>query len=366
MDTPVSYLGEAYALLAAFSWAVALIFFKRSGVSVPPMALNLFKNVVGLVLLTVALLFVAPEDQTIGALTTREAVLLAISGVLGIAFADTLLFFSLNKIGVGMLAIVECSYAPLMIFFAWLVAGESVSATTVIGGLLVISAVFVATGRTRRSYRESPLDLESRRQSGDQSPDATPNRTELVKGIVIGILAIALMAFGIAMVKSTIESAPLVPVTMLRLAAGSAMLAIIMGVHKNRREWFRVFVPRWNVWSTCVPAGFFGTFLALMFWIGGFKYTNTARAAILNQTSTIIALIFATIFLKESFTMRKVVAAVMAFVGVLVVSIGQASKPTATVPPQATAVIFQDEAHPFSSRPDSRGPDESDATVPSD
>ncbi|MGB0716002.1 MAG: DMT family transporter [Phycisphaerae bacterium] len=337
METPPSYLGETYALLAACSWAIALIFFKRSGVNVSPMPLNLFKNVVGIVLLSIAFFFVSPEEQSMASMTSTEITLLAISGILGIAFADTLLFFSLNKIGVGLLAIVECSYAPLMIFFAWLMAGEHVSGTTVIGGLLVISAVFVATGRSKGP---SP-DADADRQDADNAKlpvNDQVSRKDLIEGVVVGVLAIALMAIGIAMVKSTIESAPLLPVTIIRLVAGSVVLAAIMGIHRRRREWFGVFIPSWKLWTTCIPAGFFGTFLALMFWVGGFKYTTAARAAILNQTSTIMALIFATIFLKEAFTKRKFAAAIMAFLGVLVVTLGQAGNADKGGTPHAAAV----------------------------
>ena len=60
-------VGELCALGAALTWAVAVVLFKRTGESVGPLALNMFKNVVGLVLF-VATLAAAGELLRVGEL----------------------------------------------------------------------------------------------------------------------------------------------------------------------------------------------------------------------------------------------------------------------------------------------------------
>jgi drug/metabolite transporter (DMT)-like permease len=52
------------------------------------------------------------------------------------------------------------------------------------------------------------------------------------------------------------------------------------------------------------------------------KYTEAGAAAILNQSSTIFILLFATLFLGERFTRRKAVASVLAVGGILMVTLG--------------------------------------------
>jgi drug/metabolite transporter (DMT)-like permease len=64
-----------------------------------------------------------------------------------------------------------------------------------------------------------------------------------------------------------------------------------------------------------------GSYLGLMCWIGGLKYTKVGVAAILNQSSTIYILILAAIFLKEPFTRRKLVASLVALAGILLVTV---------------------------------------------
>ena len=49
------------------------------------------------------------------------------------------------------------------------------------------------------------------------------------------------------------------------------------------------------------------------------KYTETGIAAALNQTSTILILVFASVFLRERFGLRKAVAAGLALAGIALV-----------------------------------------------
>ena len=54
-------IGEFYSLSSAFIWAVAVILFKKSGESLNPFALNLFKNVLALTLLGLTIAVLAPH-----------------------------------------------------------------------------------------------------------------------------------------------------------------------------------------------------------------------------------------------------------------------------------------------------------------
>lgn len=294
------YLGETCALLSALNWAFALVLFKRCGESVPPLSLSLFKNVVGIVLLALTLAFVGADFGALLEMHPSDVAILAISGVLGIAIADTLLFYALNVVGVGLVTIVECAYAPSVVVFAWLMLSERMTKADVVGGLLVLSAVFFVSGHRPPEGRTS---------------------TQLVVGLAMGALAIVMMAFGIVLAKPIIEESPLVVVSLIRLLAGTLVLAAYMAASRHRKRWFRVFKPT-AVWRLSLPASFFGTYVAMLFWVAGFKYAQASVAAILNQTSTIMALVFATLMLKEPFTQRKLIAAIVALGGILVVTLG--------------------------------------------
>ncbi|MBN2359509.1 MAG: EamA family transporter, partial [Deltaproteobacteria bacterium] len=62
-----------------------------------------------------------------------------------------------------------------------------------------------------------------------------------------------------------------------------------------------------------------GAYFALVLWILGFKYAAASVAGVINQTSTILVLLLATVFLGEPLTRRKVIAIGMGFAGAVLV-----------------------------------------------
>jgi drug/metabolite transporter (DMT)-like permease len=89
----------------------------------------------------------------------------------------------------------------------------------------------------------------------------------------------------------------------------------------SRKKIFSNFRPI-SSWKYMIPGTVIGSFLSLIFWIAGMKYTQASIASILNQTSSIHIIILATIFLGEPLTLRKVVAAALALAGIIMVTAG--------------------------------------------
>ncbi|MCB9855923.1 MAG: DMT family transporter [Phycisphaerales bacterium] len=302
------------ALTAAMTWALALIFFRKSGERIHPLALNLFKNVVGIVMILIALVilealgaadFGFDTSSEVGWRQTAPAsdyYLLIISGFLGIAIADTLLFKCLNLVGVSMFVIVECTYSPITLLVAWWVLAEKIEWPHIVGGILILIAIL--------------LTVKAR-------PPADRTRQEIFVGFVLGILYIFLMAIGIVLAKPvfTTDRFPLLEATVLRLIAGTVALALMAAASPKRRELFGVFRPT-RYWKYTFPGALLGGFLSMVFWIAGFKYTETGIAAILNQTSVVFAAVFAVIFLREHISRRKLISIALAFAGVLLVRLG--------------------------------------------
>lgn len=298
-------LGETFALLAALTWAFALVLFKYSGERISPLALNLFKCVVGIVLLAVTILaapFLQPllGDESLECLFSQPARsfwILAASGVIGIALADTLFLYSLNIVGVGIFSIVDLLYTPFVFVFSWLMLTEQLTAIHFVGAALIVAGVLVTSGHT---------------------PPPNTTRGRLVAGIIVGVLAAASLSLGIVLAKPVLGEFPLIWAATVRLGAGALTLVVVTLLSPARKTHWSVFRPS-MAWKTAVPAAVLGTYLAYLFWIAGFKYADASINAILNQTTVIFAIILATVILKERFTRRKMAAVLLAVGGVLIV-----------------------------------------------
>ena len=71
-----------------------------------------------------------------------------------------------------------------------------------------------------------------------------------------------------------------------------------------------------------ISGALLGTYLSVILWLLGFKYTLAGKAAIYNQLSTILIIILARVFLKESMNLRKWFAVILSVCGALLVSFG--------------------------------------------
>lgn len=292
------HLGETLSLACAFVWAIAIILFKKSGESVPPLGLNLFKNIVGLLLLVPTIIIL--RQALIVKAPLADYLLLLASGVIGIGLADTLFFKSLNLIGAGLSAIVDCLYSPFVIGLSILFLGENMSGLQMVGVLLIISAILA-------------ISLQKNIKS--------ISRRDFIWGILLGVFSIALMAIGIVMVKPLLNRSPVLWVVMVRLLAGCISLGLIILFCSDCKKITASLLSIKN-WRFMLPGSFLGAFLALILWIAGMKYTQASTASALNQTSSIFVFVLAAIFLKEPINRIRVIGIVLAFAGVIMVCFG--------------------------------------------
>ena len=291
----IPHLGEILAVSTSICWAFAVIFFRISGFKISPIALNLFKNSVAILLLFPTMYFFGVH--LFGTACMADFLILSISGILGLAIADSLFFFSLNILGASLSAIVDCLYVPFVVLFAHLILGERIFFWDYVGAILIIGAVFMTSTSSAKNALE---------------------RAEIFKGIAFGASSMAITALGIIIAKPIIERTPVLWSTSVRLLAGNFALAAFTLLRKDRKKIWSVFMPQ-KAWKFSLPAGLIGAYFSMILWIAAMKMIQASIAGILNQLSTIFIVIMAFLFLKERLTVKKIVAVLLAFAGALLV-----------------------------------------------
>jgi drug/metabolite transporter (DMT)-like permease len=291
-------VGEFYALAAAAVWAVAVIFLRKSGESIPPFALNLFRVTITTPLLVISVI-AAGQPLILGA-PAADYLILAASGIISIAVSDTLLHHSINAIGAGLSAIACSVYAPVVTLIAFILLDEKLGPWQFAGMALVVAAIISAA-------KHKP-------------PEGT-TRGQIAKGVVWGVLAMASVGFGIVIAKPVLLRSPVLWATTVRQAGSLVIMLLVALALPRRRRLFSVLRPS-RSWRFSLTAAVLGSYCSLLLWVAGFKYALSGVAAILNQTSTIFILLLASLFLREPITKRKLIASALAIAGIVMVTLG--------------------------------------------
>lgn len=286
--------GEFFALSSALTWALAVILLRRSGETLPPFELNLFKNCFGFVLMIPTILLF--NGLALPEYTGFELFVVFTSGLLGIALADTWYLRALNLMGASRTGIVAGLFSPFVILLSTIFLGERMGSWQWFGFCMVISGVLLVTWRVHRS------DVDA---------------DDLRKGAIYGVAAMFLMAVGIVMVKEILETRPFLWTVELRLAGGVAGMLVFMvlpGRWQRVRHRFRQPQP----WGTVIAASFLAAYLALIMWLAGYKLIDASIASALNETTGAFIVLLAWLMLGEQVSRRKLAGVSLTLAGVMV------------------------------------------------
>ncbi|MCK9367727.1 MAG: DMT family transporter [Metallibacterium scheffleri] len=284
-------LGEALSIGSALAWAVAVIIYKRLGETLPPLPLNLLKNllVLGMLLLSVlALRTPLPHLDALGVGVTL------LSGLLGMAAADSLYFAALNKLGAGRAGILGNLYSPFVIVLSVLFLGETMRPLQWLGFVLVSLGVLVV--------------------GHAQGQAAAVDRARARRGLIQGIAAIFLMAVAIVLIKPWLAGQPLLWMVLLRTLGGLLGLGLVFAW--RRQSPLHCLRGRRLRWPLLLLAAFIGQYVAVLLWVGGYKYAPATVAAILNETSSAFIVLLAALLLREPLTPRKLIGVSCTLAGV--------------------------------------------------
>jgi drug/metabolite transporter (DMT)-like permease len=288
-------LGDIYAILTAICWSCGVICFDIAGRVLNSLQISLLKNIVG-VLGFIGFLLLQGDPFPVFA--QHDYFILVVSGLIGVALGDLLFLASLRRIGSGMSAIISTSYSVSIFILAYIMYQEVISVFAYFGGALVISGVIVGT-------MESPENRDPR---------------DIYIGAFYGFLAHFFTAYSVLLLRPVMESHPVVPIALVRFTTGIIFSAAAI-VYLNGYSELRETMAKGFGHVYLLAGSFLGTFLSVIFWLSGYKYTLAGRAAIYNQLSTIFIIILAAIFLKEVMTTKKWAAVSLALLGAFIVSI---------------------------------------------
>ena len=288
-------LGEFYSLACALSWAIAVIFFAKSGESLAPVPLNLFKNVVGLALMLATVL--AFGGVTWPDIPPSVVLLAFFSGFLGIGVGDTLYFRALNAVGAARMGVAQTMYSPFVIMLSTLFLDERLRPLQLAGVALVIGGILLVN-YTRQA---GALPIEGVR-----------------RGVINAVLSVFVMAAGIVIAKPLLERYDFLWIVTLRIVGGTLGLVLFTVLRRNGTAVWGSFA-RVRHWPAVIAGSVMGTYVSMMLWLAGYKYPRASIAAVLNETAAVFILVLAAIFLRDRLKPIQLAGSIAAVAGVFLV-----------------------------------------------
>ena len=288
-------VGEFFSVACAACWALAVVLFRRSGETLPAFELNLFKNVLATALMVPTILFF--HGPALPGFSPSEWAIVLVSGLIGIAIADTWYLRALNLMGASRTGVVGMLFSPFVIVLSVLFLAETLRPLQYLGFVVVLAGVLLVTWQRHRQ------DVSLR---------------ALRLGVAFGAGSVLLMATGIVMVKPILEEHEFLWTVGVRLAAGAG--GMLLYVHFSR-GWERMALHyrARQPWVTIVVASLMGSYVSMILWLAGYKLTQASIASVLNETASAFIVLFAWLMLGEPLSRRKLGGVALAFLGVTLV-----------------------------------------------
>lgn len=283
-------IGILAALGSAASWALGSILFKGLGRDVSSLAMTLGKGVLSVALLSLAVLVTG--SGTIG---WTPALLLALSGVVGIGLGDVFFFEALKALSAHAMVILLMLGQVLTAVLALVLLQEMPSALQWTGmGLISLGVAAVLSSGSAAERSDSRL-----------------------RGVIFGLLAVVCMSLSLIVAKQGLDQVSALQATWIRMLSGTVCLLLLGLVSRRLSGWIRPFRRKPYL------AGFFASVLVVTF--GGFwlslvalKHLDVAVANTLNSTEPIFILPLAFFLLGERINRRSLLGTGVTMGGVVI------------------------------------------------
>lgn len=299
-------LGVASSLLAAFSWAVAVAWFRDPIARHGSWTVSLGKNVLGTVLLGLTTLAAGQVGDLVAA-SPESLFWIAASGVVGLSVGDTALFAAVAHLGPHRSLLFQTLGPVFAAVLATIFLGEEQGPARLAGTALVLAGVVLVVWKPR-PRRSAAL---SQAAEGEAWP---------ALGIFFAVLAAFGQGSGVVMAKGALEEMPTLGASFVRLLAAMLGLAVVMAVIGRLRGALRLCGDAAALRRLAGPA-FLGTYVAFLLMMAGIALAPASVAAVLLATPPVFSLFVDARVFGTPITARGLAGTLLSVLGVAILGL---------------------------------------------
>jgi drug/metabolite transporter (DMT)-like permease len=291
-------------LVAAALWAISISLFRPLIARFGPQPVNFFKCAFAS-LAYLSWLAVAGRLGGLGTLDPGAVAQLALSGFVGMAIGDSLLFSAVAAGGIQRTLVIYNS-APLMTALLDWASGGGAPTSRVWAGMLLVA---IGVGLV-----ETDPGRPAAGRAGSAAAGAPPDRRAL-RWTVIAALGAALgQAAGLLLMQGPLRSVPIVEASLVRLAAAGA--GVLLLLLSRRGGWASLVRMGPRAWPALALPSLTGTVIAVMFMMQGVRDLPPGIAAALLGTTPLFSLPISRFVLSEPVGPHSYVGTAAAVLGV--------------------------------------------------
>ncbi|MEM6453794.1 MAG: EamA family transporter [Acidobacteriota bacterium] len=314
-------IGPMACLAAAFAWALAVEWFRPAVARHGATAVNLAKNAIASVLLGLTLLVVGQLSVLMMA-PTKALLLIALSGVIGMALGDSALFAAVHRLGAHRSLLLQTLAPAFAAGFALALTGERLGGRALAGALVIVAGVLVVLAP---------------RASGDATSAAAAADPRAIRiGVAWAVVAAASQGGGVVLAKIGMDAVPVLAAAFVRLAVAAVALALLRIAARGRLRTMRPASSDDDAAASppderaatpshlrgVVGPTLLGTYLAVLLMMLGIDRSPAAVAAVLLATTPVFSLLIDAVRLRRPIGARALIGTALTVVGVALLSVG--------------------------------------------
>ena len=283
-------MGIIAALSSAASWAFGTVIFERIGKVVPSAGITFLKGFFSLILMFI-LVLIAGDFSTI---SLRDAIILIVSGIVGIAIGDTLFFKSLQDLGAKVQVLYFMLGQIVTMLLSFLLLGDILSIEEYIGALILLVGIIVVTWGKQENH---------------------PNKT---RGIIGGFLSILCFSVSTIMIKYTEADIDIITASFYRMFAGTVIMLLVGTAASRFGTWVKPLKDKkvLSLFLLNVVVITVGGFVLSLYAI---KFISVSLASVLSASEPLFVILFAFLINKERVKNREIVGATISIMGLLII-----------------------------------------------
>ncbi len=296
-----SHLGEISALLTAIFWMVTSLSFEAAGKRIGSLQVNLIRLYIAFIIYSVYLYIVRGLPFPVDA-TTEAWLWLALSGVVGFAIGDLLLFQAFVVVGARISMLIMALVPPITALIGWAILGETLSLQSITGMVVTITGVTMVVLKPDKSDKD----------------DNTRKKIKLsypLIGILLAFGGAVGQAVGLVLSKYGMKDYDAFAASQIRVLAGLVSFTLIF-LFMNRWDKVKIGLKNKKGLLFTVLGSVFGPFLGVSFSLLAVQNTSTGVAATIMSIVPVLLIPPAVFIFKEKVSLREVIGSFIAVGGV--------------------------------------------------